>query len=423
VYQNEGGDTSIATNVKEVRTLLAAMPGIPTGKDDQAIAVTEEIAAKTLIGVVVGEPSGNMGNNYLFAIQDEGAEMGGGLTVNHNNAQSLKKGDVVKISLAGATVKYYYGLLQLSASNDVELAVLDKVDAIEPIVVDYANVLSYESQYVKINNVTPASDAVGKAWNTTTKGVNVNFTTADGKALVVRVSGYASFKDQIIPAKSGALCGVAGRYNSDIQLMPQYASDIQLTEDVAGLEAELVTIAEITKAGTYKVENAWVAGFNGNGPIFTDASGAYINSYIHQHNYKTIGQKMTIEGAVTVRQGGFQFDGPTVTVLDGTAEVVYPENTTVYEGEAVAALCEKFLTGTYLAEYAALKGVLEYDGTYYNLVFAGLDGAKYKGSLSKTPDASLNLAALNEKPVTLKGFVVDYNKPYLIIVPTSVEVD
>ena len=418
VYQNANGDTSIATNVAEVRALLAAMNPGSTKTD-----VTPEIAAMTVTGIVVGEPNGNMGNNYLFAIQDDGTAPGGGLTVNHDKAKEMKIGQVVTFSLAGAQVQSYSGLLQVSVSNSEPLTVVGEPIAVEPIEIAYADFLSYESQYVKINNVTPSTEAIGKVWNSTTKGANVNFTTAEGQTLVVRVSGYASFKNDIIPSKSGALCGVAGRFNSDKQLMPQYASDIQLTEDIVAPEAEVVTIAQIEKAGLYKVENAWVAGFNGNGPILTDASGAYINTYIHQHNYKTIGQKMTIEGAVTVRQGGFQFDGPTVTVLDGTAEVVYPENPTVYEGEALVALCEKFLTGTYLAEYAAFKGVLEYDGTYYNLVFAGLDGAKYKGSLSKTPDASLNLAALSGTPVTLKGFVVDYSGQYVSIVPTSVEVD
>ena len=414
VYQNAGGDTSIATNVKEVRALLKALEVTETKTD-----ITDELKAMTLTGIVVAEPNGNMSNDYTINVQDDSTEANSGLTVySVENAKQLKKGDVVKFSLETAQYQYYKGLLQLVAGASAEV-VTEGVE-VNPIEVAFADLKNYEAQYVKVNGLTPAKAAVGKAWNSTTGGVNVNFTTADNKTLIVRVNKAASFKNDIVPAKSGALCGVISIFNSDVQLMPQYASDIQLTEDAAGLEAQVVTIAEITQAGTYKVENAWVAGFNGNGPIFTDASGAYINSYIYQHNYKTIGQKVTIEGDVTIRQGGFQFEGPTVTPLDGAVEVVYPENPTVYEGEAVVALCEKFLSGAHLAEYAAFKGVLEYDGTYYNLVFAGIDGNKYKGSLSKTPDESLGLDKLNGVPVTLYGFVVDYSGQYVSIVPTSV---
>ena len=417
VYQNEGGDTSVATNVKEVRALLSALEVTETKTD-----ITDELKAMTLTGIVVAEPNGNMSNDYTINVQDDSTEANSGLTVySVENAKQLKKGDVVKFPLATAQYQYFNGLLQLVAGASAEV-VTEGVE-VNPIEVAVADLKNYEAQYVKVNGLTPAKSATGKAWNSTTGGVNVNFTTANGETLIVRVNKAASFKNDIVPAKSGALCGVISIYNSDVQLMPQYASDIQLTEDAPELEAQVVTIAEIAQAGTYKVENAWVAGFNGNGPIFTDASGAYINSYIHQHNYKTIGQKVTIEGDVTVRQGGFQFEGPTVTPLEGTEDVVYPENPTVYEGEAVVALCEKFLSGAHLAEYAAFKGVAEYDGTYYNLVFAGIDGNKYKGSLSKTPDASLGLDKLNGVPVTLYGFVVDYGGQYLSIVPTSVVED
>ena len=417
VYQNEGGDTSVATNVKEVRALLSALEVTET-----KTGITDELKAMTLTGIVVAEPNGNMSNDYTINVQDDSTEANAGLTVySVDNAKQLKKGDVVKFSLATAQYQYFNGLLQLVAGASAEVVAGGM--EVAPIEVAVADLKNYEAQYVKVSGLTPAKSATGKAWNSTTGGVNVNFTTANGETLIVRVNKAASFKNDIVPAKSGSICGVISIYNSDVQLMPQYASDIQLTEDAPEFEAQVVTIAEITKAGTYKVENAWVVGFTGNGPILTDASGAYINTFISGNTYKTIGQNVTIEGDVTVRQGGFQFNGPTVTVLDGTADVVYPKNPTVYEGEAVVALCEKFLSGAHLAEYAAFKGVLEYDGTYYNLVFAGIDGNKYKGSLSKTPDAGLNLAALSGSAVVLNGFVVDYGGQYLSIVPTSVVED
>ena len=419
VYQNEGGDTSIATNVKAVRDLLKNMTLSST-----AVAVTDEIAAMTITGVVVGCPAGNMGNDYLLAIQDDSTAPGCGLTINHNKAANYNKGDVISVSLSGAQAQLYYGTLQVKISDSAEITKVGEPITVEPIEVTMANILDHESQYVKINNVVPAKAAVGKPWNEGTKGVNVA-TTVDGKKLVVRVNGGASFKDELVPAKKGALCGVSSIYNKDAQILPQFTSDIQLTEEAPELLSTLATIAEITEVGAYKVENAWVVGFTGNGVILTDASGAFINVYIYGNEHKTIGEKMTVDGDVQIRQGGFQFNSPAVTVLDGTATVSYP-TPNQYEGAALEALCEKYATAnaSYLAEYVELKGVVtKSEAGHYGIVFSGVDNSKYEASLSKTPDAALGLDAVIGKSVIMRGFVTDYELPYLGVVAVSIEED
>ena len=420
VYQNATGEDKVQTNVKEIRDLVvAANPG--TDKTD----LPDEVRNLTLTGIVVGTPNGNMGNDYLLAIQDDTTEPGHGLTIScSGSATNIAKGQVVKVSLAGAKAQKYSGLLQVAVYEAIES--IGSPVAVSPIEVAYANVLQYESQYVKVaEKVTPASTAIGKAWNSESKGVNVNFTTDAGQTLIVRVNKAASFKSELVPNASGILCGVASRYNSDVQLLPQYSSDIQLDEQIVAPDVPVVTIAEIAEAGTYKVENAWVVAYTGNGPILTDASGAFINVYINGNTHKTIGEKMTVEGAVNVRQGGFQFNSPTVTVLDGQAEVVYPTPAT-YEGAALEAFCDKFAVAgaAYHCEYVELKGVLtKADTGHYGIAFSGVDASKYDGSLSKTPATELNLDDIIGSPVVLRGFVTDYNLPYLSITTTSVEVD
>ena len=420
VHQNAAGTDKIQTNVKTIRDLVvAANPG--TAKTD----LPEEVRALTLTGIVVGTPNGNMGNDFLLAIQDDTTEPGHGLTIScSGSVANITKGQTVKVSLAGAKAQWYNGLLQVAVYETLE-SVGTPVE-VSPIEVAYADLLQYESQYVKVSDkVTPASTAVGKAWNSGTNGANVNFTTEAGKTLVVRVSKDASFKSEIVPAKSGYLCGVASRFNNDVQLLPQYTSDILLSENASELESTVVTIAEITEAGTYKVENAWVVGYTGNGPILTDESGAFINTYIYGSTYKTLGQKVTVEGNVSVRQGGFQFNTPTITALEGTVDVVYPTPAT-YEGAELEAFCDKYAASgaAYLCEYVSLKGVVIKSAEgHYGISFSGVDGAKYEGSLSKTPAESLGLEALIGTPVVLCGFVTDYNAPYLSITATSVEVD
>ena len=92
VYQNAGGDTSIATNVAEVRALLKALEVTETKTD-----ITDELKAMTLTGIVVAEPNGNMSNDYTINVQDDSTEANSGLTVySVENAKQLKKGDVVK---------------------------------------------------------------------------------------------------------------------------------------------------------------------------------------------------------------------------------------------------------------------------------------------------------------------------------------
>ena len=420
VHQNAAGSDKVQTNVKTIRDLVvAANPG--TAKTD----LPEEVRALTLTGIVVGTPNGNMGNDFLLAIQDDTTEPGHGLTIScSGSVANITKGQTVKVSLAGAKAQWYSGLLQVAVYETLE-SVGTPVE-VSPIEVAYADLLQYESQYVKVSDkVTPASTAVGKAWNSGTSGANVNFTTEAGKTLVVRVGKDASFKSDIVPNASGYLYGVASRYNSDAQLLPQYASDIQLNEGVTAPEVEAVTIAEITAAGTYKVENAWVVGYTGNGPILTDESGAFINTFIYDSTYKTLGQKVTVEGNVSVRQGGFQFNTPTITALEGTVDVVYPTPTS-YEGAELEAFCDKYAASgaAYLCEYVSLKGVVIKSAEgHYGISFSGVDTSKYEGSLSKTPAESLGLEALIGAPVVLCGFVTDYNLPYLSITATSVEAD
>ena len=170
VYQNATGEDKVQTNVKEIRDLVAAAnPG--TDKTD----LPDEVRNLTLTGIVVGTPNGNMGNDYLLAIQDDTTEPGHGLTIScSGSATNIAKGQVVKVSLAGAKAQKYSGLLQVAVYEAIES--IGSPVAVSPIEVAYANVLQYESQYVKVaEKVTPASTAIGKAWNSESKGVNVNF--------------------------------------------------------------------------------------------------------------------------------------------------------------------------------------------------------------------------------------------------------
>ncbi len=423
LFQNEKGEAKFTTNVKAVRAALKKS-NIPSASNaDEAAAVSADVAAMTLTAVVVGEADGNMSLNQLMAVQDDSTEPESGLMLYCDNAKSMDKGQVVKVSLATAKVADYNGIIQLYTDDAVAIGAPIEVTPIEATL---ANMRNYESQYIKISNLHPDPSAVGKEFSKAASNKSIAFFDANYDQITIRLSNYASFKDDVIPAKEGAVCGISSYYSGtkELQLIPQYFSDFELTTDFV-FDAQTVTIDHITKPGLYKVENAWVVGFTGNGVILTDTSGAFINTYINSNSHKTLGEKMTIEGVANNHQGGYQFDSPKITKVEGTVEVTYPEPENYTEASAVEELVANYGSenAPYLAKYVELSGIVNVSGGYYNLIIADVDQNAIKGSLSKTPDEALKLDDFNGKAVKLRGFVTDYNTPYLSIVATSVEID
>ena len=394
VYQNESGDTSVATNVKEVRALLSALEVTENRTD-----ITDELKAMTLTGIVVAEPNGNMSNDYTINVQDESTEANSGLTVyNVENAKQLKKGDVVKFSLATAQYQYYKGLLQLVANTSAEI-IAEGLE-VNPIEVTYADLANYEAQYVKVNGLTPPQSAIGNAWNSGTSGVNVNFSTENNETLVVRINKFASFKDELVPNKKGSLCGVVSVYNTTVQFQPQYLSDIQLTEDIPVVDIMPVTIADVLAggAGNYKVENAWAVATYANGALLTDASGAYILAF-QPSTTPAAGEVVNIEGSVSAYAGLLQFGAGAVVTKTGETRSISHPTAEVMD----AAALDAYLTAP-VVKYVEYEGVLA-SGNYYNVTIEGATTAI--GSISYPGDElKAQLNELNGKSIKVSGYLI-----------------
>ena len=396
VYQNAGGDTSVVTNVKEVRALLKALE-VTNDKTD----ITDELKAMTLTGIVVAEPNGNMPNDYTINVQDESTEANSGLTVySLENAKQLKKGDVVKISLASAQYQYYNGLLQLVANTSSAEIIAEGLE-VNPIEVTYADLANYEAQYVKVNGLTPPQSAIGNAWNSGTSAVNINFTTENNETLVVRINKFASFKDELVPNKKGSLCGVVSVYNTTAQLYPQYLSDIQLTEDIPAVDIMPATISDILASGegSYKVENAWVVATYANGCLLTDASGAHILVFKPSLT-PAVGEIVNIEGSVSTYAGLLQFEeGAVVTATGKTTSVTHP-TAEVMDG----AKLDAYLTAP-VVKYVEYEGTLAVNGNYMNVNISG--AATAIGSIQyPSDDLKAELTALNGKLIKVTGYLI-----------------
>lgn len=371
VRQSASGSTIPTTNVAKVRELLVAMN--PT---DTKTAVTEELAAMTITGVVVSEASGvNWGNAYNIAVQDDGQAKHSGLTLNATKFANLalSAGQVVAIPLTGATVSTYYGALQLNIANDTEISVVGTTpDAPAPIVITPDALSDYESMLVQIDNCYPTA-GTGAAWNTSSNKGNTVFTTTAGLTFTVRVGNSAAFKGDLIPAKSGSMIGLAGinagTSGTVYQVSPRTAADIKLTEEMPAPEYKKATIAELKNNNNYEVEATIVAVYQ-KGLMLADATGYTLvfnnawqqpttdpyNPYIGD-----VGKKVTVKGTVTEFNGLMQFTAPEIT-LGAVSDYVLPTPPLTFDAAALTAYesDKKY-------EYVSLTGTLTITkGSSYN---------------------------------------------------------
>ena len=367
IMQNAGGSAEAKTNVAEIRALLKAMnPG------QDKVAVTDEIAAKTITGIVVSNFEGhNFGNDYNIAVQDASGAKDSGLTLNANQFNDLKlsAGAVVTIPLTDAQVSTYGEVIQLSVDKNVTIET-SATDVPEPIVVTVDQLLDYESMLVKIENCMPASGVAGTAWNNSSNKGNANFTTADGKSFVVRTGNKAAFKDELIPDKFGYLIGIAGQFNGDLQISPRTADDLTgLNQDAPAPEYQEVTIDKLA-AGNYKLADATIVGVHQKGVMFAqEVSGTvyyvlgFNNSWTTQTSNPyigSIGKLADVQGAVQDRYGLYQFSTFEVTTgSDSSLQLPTPET---FDATAIDAY-----TKDPGYKYIKVSGVLNIEeGSSYN---------------------------------------------------------
>lgn len=113
----------------------------------------------------------------------------------------------------------------------------------------------------------------------------------------------------------------------------------------------------------------------------------------------------------------------TVTTLEGTVDVTYPEVNVWSPAQIEAFLAKNTRT------YAKIKGTLNIDGSYYNVIVDGVDSAKKLGSIVY-PNKELKsiLTSLNGRTIIVEGYAMYSNtttgtnpKTYFNIIATKVE--
>lgn len=432
VRQNKTGSTVPTTNVAEIRALLKEMN--PT---ESSTAVTAEIAAMTITGIVVSDGAGNnLANQYQIAVQDAGTDANSGLLMNatmFGESTKVTPGQVLTATLKNAKVQLKNGAVQLGL-NDDEIQ-LTAGTAPEPIVITPSQLGDYEGQFVRIENCQPELDFVGKAWNSGNKdnggnSGNVTFELLDESAtFIVYSSSYASYCKSIVPEKSGYIQGIATQYKGTLEVNPRFAADLEgLTAEYQGPEYKTGTISQIA-AGEYWEITGSIVAVNTSSFLLADASGyvlVYNSSWTTQtSNPYEIGQKVTVKGKIEQfpeKVGLLQFASPTITEKGN--ETFNPGEPAVFDAAALTAY-----ESNMKYQYVKLSGVLSITegessstGKYYSytLAVSGYNGKKVTLAYAFDKDFT---DFKNGDVVDVTGFAsgTNFDKSAINIIMTSIE--
>lgn len=362
-------EPELKTNVAEIRSLvLAGKPGANTDTE-----LSSSLRAKTLTGIVVSDKEGGNCQPFIVSIVDDSDKAGAGLALvisEENN--SFAPGDIISVSLSDATAQFYNGLLQVATGNAPEFE--EKAGVPEPIVISASELADYESQYVKIENTQPVEGESG-TWNSDSNKGNVTMETEDGGTWTLRTMQGASYAAETIPEdKSGSVAGIAGVYNSTLQISPRNLDDIQLTADRFTVSSTEATIAEVLEGGegkSYTVSGAVVTGRNERG-VLVEQEGSSIYVFLGGEHEFTAGDVVSVSGRTESRNGLLQFGEGSTLEKTGTEEYVYPEPETFTATEIDAYMSAPEV------KYVTYTGYVYKSGNYTNV---DIDGTSYIGSL------------------------------------------
>ncbi len=160
----------------------------------------------------------------------------------------------------------------------------------------------------------------------------------------------------------------------------------------------VVTIAEITDAGTFKVEGATVLASYARGYLLGDSTGKMLAFLGSDHGFDFVeGDVLTIEGTTSIYGGFAQFTADSTLTKTGT--------TTVEHGTAEvmdAAALDAYVAAPAI-KYVSYTGALAVSGNYFNVNVEGTETAI--GSIQYPIDAEA-IKAFDGKNITVTGYAI-----------------
>ena len=163
-------------------------------------------------------------------------------------------------------------------------------------------------------------------------------------------------------------------------------------------ETPVVTISEITEAGTYKVEGATVLAEYARGYLLGDSTGKMLAYLGTDHGFDFVaGDVLTIEGTTSIYGGFAQFTAGSTLTKTGTIEVNHGE------AEVLDAAAMDAYVAAPAIKYVSYTGALAVSGNYFNVNVEGTTTAI--GSIQYPIDAEA-LKAFDGKNITVTGYAI-----------------
>lgn len=407
----EPGD-AVETTIPELIALCEA-----AGSEQQVIDESKDYYFEAV--VVTDKEGGNTTSNNLQLMTEGATTAKNGITLYGSGVYTnpadegftFKAGDKVKVTLkAGeARVTTYNKLYEVTGSQGASWVVVEKIGTatVTPVEIAPDQITDFQAMPVSIKNVT--APATASTWNGT------KTFTQNGVEVTVYTSQGAPWADQqFVAGATGTITGYAALYKGAAQVSPRNTKDIAdfMSGTTPEPDPDMTPIGEITTEGTYKTEGTVVA--RGKmAYIIADNTGAMM--VYHKDNERTVGEKISISGEVTLynAQSTPQFsDSAVVEVLSTGNNWTY--NPAKKDGAAMDAL----LSGTPVCTEIEFEGNLAISGNYVNVTIPGASTAI--GSVKYIDNSTIS--QLNGKDVVVKGYFVGTSSgKYVNVLPYSVE--
>ena len=407
----EPGD-AVETTIPELIALCEA-----AGSEQQVIDESKDYYFEAV--VVTDKEGGNTTSNNLQLMTEGATTAKNGITLYGSGVYTnpadegftFKAGDKVKVTLkAGeARVTTYNKLYEVTGSQGASWVVVEKIGTatVTPVEIAPDQITDFQAMPISIKNVT--APATASTWNGT------KTFTQNGVEVTVYTSQGAPWADQqFVAGATGTITGYAALYRGAPQVSPRNSGDIAdfMSGTTPEPDPDVTPIGEITTEGTYKTEGTVVA--RGKmAYIIADNTGAMM--VYHKDNERTVGEKISISGEVTLynAQSTPQFsDSAVVEVLSTGNNWTY--NPAKKDGAAMDAL----LSGTPVCTEIEFEGNLAISDNYVNVTIPGASTAI--GSVKYIDNSTV--AAYDGKDVIVKGYFVGTSSgKYVNVLPYSIE--
>ncbi|MBA6156922.1 lamin tail domain-containing protein [Tenacibaculum sp. S7007] len=223
------------------------------------IVFNEEI--NTFGYVISDDREGNFFKTLIIQDKPEDPTIGFEIRIDATNVNAIYNvGRKVYIKLNGLVLGKYFENFQIGANDNGNVDRIDELDYRKHIersseIVDIVPTKltigelteSHINTLVEIDDVQSEERGVSYANPDNTFSVNRNFKScATFETIIMRTSGFANFKSNLIPDMKGNITGIVGKFRNDYQIYIRDTEDVDLTQEYGcNNNPTAATLAEI----------------------------------------------------------------------------------------------------------------------------------------------------------------------------------